>query len=88
MANLPDPGGSDGGAVGFVRTSGEAALAVARTWARLLGDFAPIEMPAVRKLVTGVFELTGEFLKTQQGIAQVVVMETRTAATSTGRPPE
>lgn len=61
----------------FVRKSEESVLEAGRNWAKAMGEFMPLEMPAVRELVTGVFDLTEEVLKIQREFAHNMLMATR-----------
>lgn len=65
----------------FVRKSEESALEAGRDWAKAMGEFLPMEMPVMRELVKGVFDLTEEVLKIQREFAHNMLMATRPMAT-------
>ncbi len=62
----------------FVRESEESVLEAGRKLSKTIGEFMPIEVPAVRDLVAGIFDFTGEVLKTQRDFARKVLDEART----------
>ena len=66
----------------FFRRSEEALLEAGRSWAKAVGELAPVEMPAVRDLVKGIFDFTEEALKTQREFAQKMLAQTHAAVMS------
>ena len=65
----------------FVGKTEEAALDAGRKLAKTVGNFVPVEMPLVRKLVKGVFDFTEEILKTQLELARKIKMLEETQGT-------
>jgi len=67
----------------FVRTSEEAAIETGRKLARVIEDVVPVEVPAVKKLVDGIFDFTGEVVKSQREFALKMLDEARQSVEGT-----
>ena len=63
----------------FLRKGEEAVIDAGRKWAKAVGELAPLEVPAVRELVKGIFDFTEEALKTQREFAHRMLVEARGA---------
>ena len=69
----------------FVRKAEEASLAAGRKFTKSIGDFLPVEVPAVGELMKGIFDFTEEILKTQREFAQKILVETHSTLDKTSR---
>jgi hypothetical protein len=63
----------------FIRKGEEAVLEAGRKWAKMVGELAPLDMPAVHELVKGIFDFTEDALRAQREFAQRMLAETRGA---------
>jgi hypothetical protein len=61
-----------------VRESEESVLEAGRKWAKAVADAMPIEMPVMRAVVKGAFDLTEEVLKAQREFALSILRATTT----------
>jgi len=66
----------------FVRQSEESVIDAGRKLAKTLDEFLPVEVPAVRELVEGVFDFTAKVMKIQRELAQRILEEANTARSS------
>lgn len=77
MASLPEDDPLEEEVFDFVRKCEELVVEAGRKWARAVGEFVPVEMPAVRGLVKGAFDLTEEVLKVEREFAHDMLRATR-----------
>lgn len=77
MANLRETDRLGEEVFGFVRKSEESLLEAGRKWAKTIGELVPVEVPAVRELVKGIFDFTEEVLKVQREFAHNLLRATR-----------
>jgi len=76
MANVVEADRIEEQVLDLVRKTEEASVDAGRKFAKAIGDFLPIEMPAIHELIKGVFDFTEGILKTQREFAQKMLQET------------
>lgn len=86
MANLPETHQLDEAVFDFVRKTEESALEAGRRWAKTIGDFVPVEMPAVREMVKGVFDFTEDVLKIEREFAHDMLKSTHSVLLTKAEP--
>lgn len=77
MANLRDTEELEDRAFEFVRKSEESAVEAGRKMAKAMGEFVPVEMPALRDMVKEIFDFTEEALKLQREFAHDMLKAAR-----------